>query len=129
LTAHFPAEQILTPNVDTGPGRGKLYQTYYYHRKVLLRINPRASESPGPSAEDASKTVYHEVYCTRCHKEPEDKFVPGRGHWRVRSGCTTISAANEHVKKQHGGIVPRDEQDEERILCKSRNTVDRALSI
>jgi hypothetical protein len=89
---------------------------------VLVRINPRASES----AEDAtgSETLYHEVYCTRCHKEPDDRFLPGRGHWRVKSTCTTTSAANEHIKKKHGGIVPRDEKDEERILREAQVPTD-----
>jgi hypothetical protein len=41
----------------------------------------------------------------------------------VKSGCTTL-APNEHVKKKHGGIVPRDEHDEERILREARVPAD-----
>jgi hypothetical protein len=76
------------------------------------------------AAEDDSETVYHEVYCTQCHKKPEDKFEPGPGHWRVKSGCITTSAANEHVKKKHAGIVPKNEHDEERILREARVPTD-----
>jgi hypothetical protein len=34
---------------------------------VLLRINPRASDEIQLAE---GEVVYHEVYCTRCHKEP-----------------------------------------------------------
>jgi hypothetical protein len=56
LTAHFPPEQILTPNTGTE----KLYQTYYYRRKVLVRI--RAS---GPPPAEGG-TVFHEVLMSFC---------------------------------------------------------------
>jgi hypothetical protein len=54
MAAHFPQEQILTPN--TGPERK--YQTYFYQRKVLLRINPRDSDEIQPAE---GEVVYHEV--------------------------------------------------------------------
>jgi hypothetical protein len=62
LSAHFLDKQILTPHTP------KKFQTYLYQRKVLMRINPNA-ESGSPPTE--GETVWHQVHCTRCHKEPE----------------------------------------------------------
>jgi hypothetical protein len=42
----------------------------------------------------------------------------------VKSGCTTTSTLNEHVKSKHRAVVPRDEQDEERILREARVPAD-----
>jgi hypothetical protein len=72
LSAHFLDKQILTPHTP------KKFQTYLYQRKVLMRINPNA-ESGSPPTE--GETVWHEVYCTRCHKEPENRYKPGGGYW------------------------------------------------
>jgi hypothetical protein len=72
LSAHFLDEQILTPHTP------KKFQTYLYQRKVLMRINSNA-ESGSPPTE--GETVWHEVYCTRCHKEPENRYKPGGGYW------------------------------------------------
>jgi hypothetical protein len=45
LTAHFPEAQILTPKTP------KKFQTYFYQRKVLVRIDPTASSSPPAKGE------------------------------------------------------------------------------
>ncbi|KAA8902469.1 hypothetical protein FN846DRAFT_891503 [Sphaerosporella brunnea] len=82
---------ILTPNTGTP----KKFQWYLYRRKVLLRIDPNASESGSIPAE--GEEARHQVYCTRCHKGPEDKYVPGRGHWLVKPGNIASSFLREHV--------------------------------
>jgi hypothetical protein len=61
------------------------------------------------------ETVWHQVYCTRCHKELEDRYAPGGGHWRLKSTNTTSSFLNTHVKKKHPDI-PLSWKDEENAL-------------
>jgi hypothetical protein len=102
LREHFPEELVLTPQYPTP----KKFMGYLYQQKVLLRLE-------APHLPRSRKGAVR--HCTWCHAEPESKFRPGGGHWKMDAGHTTSSFLNEHVKNKHPGISLSKEEEKNEL--------------